>query len=1485
MARRRRRRGGRGRKPLILLTLLGLLALTALAVYIFRLDTPFHTHLASVRPLTAESYAAPAVAPRWPAAHGPRANTTLSVSEDGFAAGGSDARPFGVEAAADAALLYAPLRTAGLREPGSDAAAVDVLLGDDTPESSQRSGGLAALRRDVAKLLEERPGRRVVVLADLEPGGPDWRMGRVGVPPLASLREWAESVDRLTVVAAVDSPPSLRADGGRSAFAAAVPVALSAEADRDGDDIVGFEEFSATLIAETRRRAEFRSGRRPSILVLSPPPRANTPIVRYPDAVAAAEPVADDTLFEKLRTLQAEFAETSDAEPLRRRTLLGHLRAAEFAFIDGDFAAAGRHLAAAAPVARVVGANDPAPIGRDEATGLSDVVAGHFAGGKIDAADLSQARAALESASEYGAVAPDVFLGRISGAARTLRAAEDARFGGCDAPPPPAADLLNALSDAARAHDRVLAAWRNLSPESPGLIQWAAEETAAGEVAEQTTWIETLSGGSPRPEAETPRGRLLAAAADCLDAAGSVRPLLDPRLPDDLQAVRDAAAEWDRTADRLDELTRVVPSETAAVLGGLSTAESPEAVAAELEALRRLLWLNAGLDRAAVVARAREAALKLNRQFPTDTPPQADAEPPEVLPFRPAAVRAAWLARWAGTFPGDNGGVDARAADLWQAATAGTPDESDLEEAAGEFSAAVRDRWRGVRRDVLDACRGDDLDPLLAGLRRADADSRRLPAYDCGRLVRSRTFPFERLAELTRFAAGLAAAERLAAGGWVEGDEDPPFAENGWYAVRAKDRLTEAADALSRYRSSSGDSASESEPLAARLDAASAAAGGDTELSVGVIESPTGVRLARADASDSLAWRVHAACGGLKGQAGVRFGGPFEGLTLAAPPTCLPVAPDAPTGSVRATAARTPTEAARATVEPTAFFRGRSAALEAAVVDLQPYRSRSVDVAAVPGTASLTVEAETKGEIVLILDRSHSMNYRLGEADGNVAAPGETSRDDVALPALQRMIDDGFAGVDERTLLTLMVYGRRIKYDGSGTRNDWYEKNVEPIPDTLLDTRDVEILKTVAADAAGRDELAKLLDRSTLGEPYGFTPLGYAVAEGLRKARGDSSVVVAVTDGVPKDLGEDAAIPYPTPQQLLRDITERKVNAALATSKADVFIVTFDLQEDEAKKLRKAFGFAGDRVSFADAADADDLRREILRRLEPPELVVSKDGQRVEGFTVGGRRDDLAPGDYELRYGKSPAKTVTLSAGDDVTVRRKGEEFVFDRVQLGQRKFRLAVDGDWDGPTLVRRAASPLKAGRRTVELLLDREELDRFIRRPDWIDFSVTVDEEEWLPGGVEVTHVEGRGVPAYRVVFDSPPDRAARITVRLGDMPTPSAVVDARRDRKEVASVGGSRVEVTRDGDAVSLGVFPKESASDDAPTPGGLRFRLGVREGGGTFRAVRARLERTLDEDGRVRATLTAAEPLPENAAVAVFTEDAVHETTRSVVVPVD
>jgi Mg-chelatase subunit ChlD len=237
------------------------------------------------------------------------------------------------------------------------------------------------------------------------------------------------------------------------------------------------------------------------------------------------------------------------------------------------------------------------------------------------------------------------------------------------------------------------------------------------------------------------------------------------------------------------------------------------------------------------------------------------------------------------------------------------------------------------------------------------------------------------------------------------------------------------------------------------------------------------------------------------------------------------------------------------------------------------------------------------GGVIVVLDASGSMLQRL---DGE-------RRIDIAKASLKQLISED---LPDNTLFGLRVFGHK---EADSCRTDL------EIPLGPLDRR--------AANARVASVSAMNLAK---------TP----IADTLAKAGGDlagksgSNLIILLTDGEETCEGDPAAV-----------ITSLR-NSGLDVR---VNIVGFAIDELMLRESFESWAALGG-GQYIDARNAAELSAGLSSAIERPFEVLDADGTQVGSGLVNGLALELPPGDYQVQFAGSDARSVTLQADEETIV-------------------------------------------------------------------------------------------------------------------------------------------------------------------------------------------------------------------------------------------
>ncbi|MBL8816356.1 MAG: hypothetical protein JNL58_10015 [Planctomyces sp.] len=450
------------------------------------------------------------------------------------------------------------------------------------------------------------------------------------------------------------------------------------------------------------------------------------------------------------------------------------------------------------------------------------------------------------------------------------------------------------------------------------------------------------------------------------------------------------------------------------------------------------------------------------------------------------------------------------------------------------------------------------------------------------------------------------------------------------------------------------------------------------------------------------------------------------------------------------------------------FFRGRQLNLSAMTVDPCEGKSWLWSRTATSPNAEIALQTPDMRPIAFVVDWSGSMKEALGSSGAD-----RQLRADEAARAIQEILEQQ----SELRKASLRVFGHRADWRKLNTKfaesfKDFAiaEPAAVPITSDQTDRDSQGLIAQISLDEGGKRTFEKAFICLKSSEPFGNTPLVYSLIEAIRNdLQSRSGIIVAVTDGEALDSGSN-----PEYEKYNR-INE--LESALRQSRGDVqiLLISFDVNDPVIRnKISAPFQteLLSKHCTVIDAANRDEILKQLEKKLAPPTLVIRADGQET---TVDGKRTDekdfryeatLTPNSsYSLQYGKITSEQfgpIVVAAGDQLQTQIDWikSRFRFQR-QPRHRSMSVVENSERvvDSPTVLAATTQPVMTeqadGSRTLrlQLMVDHDNPDRPVRRPAEIEFEYlpTLDGSEVnqfrYAAGVAEKPIKGLGAPAWEV------------------------------------------------------------------------------------------------------------------------------------------
>ncbi|MCA9057581.1 MAG: hypothetical protein KDA85_03750, partial [Planctomycetaceae bacterium] len=330
-------------------------------------------------------------------------------------------------------------------------------------------------------------------------------------------------------------------------------------------------------------------------------------------------------------------------------------------------------------------------------------------------------------------------------------------------------------------------------------------------------------------------------------------------------------------------------------------------------------------------------------------------------------------------------------------------------------------------------------------------------------------------------------------------------------------------------------------------------------------------------------------------------------------------------------------------------------------------------------------------------------------------------------------------------------------------------KDIDPLRDAQ------QLIQSSLLDTAQRKLFEDALERLKRAEPFGSTPLVYALIQAVRTdLQSRTGIVIAITDGEALDAGADP------------DRDKRAELKRLLDESGDIHIllVSFDIAtEDEKERIASPFNTGGleKYITVVDADNKEEILKAIEENLSPPQLTVRRgtsevqlSGKRGDNNTIVYQADELIPGDdYSFAYAgadTTPRSMIALRPGDDLQTQmdwmQTPPSFLFSRRSNPQLTTSIERPSSGpDAPIHLSALAQPefhhSQNGEADVELMLmlDHNDPHRPVRQPAEIEFEFRPATNMPVPGGflrprlTEELFTSEAGAPAWKVRFSDWP------------------------------------------------------------------------------------------------------------------------------------
>lgn len=512
------------------------------------------------------------------------------------------------------------------------------------------------------------------------------------------------------------------------------------------------------------------------------------------------------------------------------------------------------------------------------------------------------------------------------------------------------------------------------------------------------------------------------------------------------------------------------------------------------------------------------------------------------------------------------------------------------------------------------------------------------------------------------------------------------------------------------------------------------------------------------------------------------------------------------------------------------FYRGRRPQQASIPVNPYPAKERTWQYLADRSTAEIRVRGNDHRPVVFVLDWSYSMSPE--------PKVGETpkQRHLAAINALEEIIkgllDDKEAA--ETMRVGLVIFGHRSR-DGANEVREYnatfptafesFKGNVN-LQMEIAPNDDVQVLHEIGLLKTGSAALLEKLERLRNVKPWGTTPLGLAMktaAEQLSIEGKEGGIVVAMTDGVPTDLGNAA---FASHHRRFEELKKQ-----LAPAEIDAVILALDLGEDQSalSTLKCVFGDGTVPCQSAFMEGKDPLNVPILETQAEGDTgggllrSVIDDKLQARNFVIQRRNNEIvgqgplsdttvvvaADQSYKVTFGDFTIQDVRVAKGDSVLldVNWSKERFDVNRDLPNHHSENASpvVNTEQDAPSILRvveviegRANSTDNGNvdAITINVMLDHSKLHRPVRKPSEIWFSVSASaDSSFVPDAVTQTYSSEFGAPGWKLEVSPWPMKSA---VRVNafwkmERTTPDEVIPLQklaeaRSRESALMLGGA-------------------------------------------------------------------------------------------------